>query len=108
VIETLKEHHVFLFPTLGENYGHVIQEALAAGCAVVLSNQTPWQDLEKQGIGYVYEVDATKSYAKAIEDYAQMDQERFQGIVDKVLIYAANHSNNKVSTSGYRYMFHTL
>src|ERR1019366_6035225 len=46
------EHDLFLFPTLGENFGHVICEALLAGCPVLISDQTPWRDLEKRGAGW--------------------------------------------------------
>lgn len=39
----LAQHDLFVFPTLGENFGHVIFEALKAGLPVILSDQTPWQ-----------------------------------------------------------------
>ena len=36
------EHDLFAFPSLGENFGHVILESLSAGTPVLLSDQTPW------------------------------------------------------------------
>lgn len=105
VIQTLKQYHVFLFPTLGENYGHVIQEALSAGCAVILSDQTPWHDLEKQGIGYIIPIKMEERYISAIEDYAQMSQPVFQQIADKALQYAITISNEKIKDTGYRKIF---
>jgi glycosyltransferase involved in cell wall biosynthesis/SAM-dependent methyltransferase len=47
-----EEHDIFLFPTWGENFGHVILEALMAGCPVLTSDQTPWHDLEQAGAGW--------------------------------------------------------
>jgi glycosyltransferase involved in cell wall biosynthesis len=44
--------HVMLLPTLGENYGHVVLEALRAGCLPLLSDQTPWRGLEARGVGW--------------------------------------------------------
>ena len=35
-------YDLFAFPTLGENFGHVIFEALRAGTPVLISDQTPW------------------------------------------------------------------
>lgn len=105
VIGTLKEHHVFLFPTFGENYGHVIHEALSAGCACILSNQTPWQDLEEQGIGYVFPLNNNRPFIEAIEKYANMDEDDFQVIVDKAHEYAKQVSNDKVKLIGYRNIF---
>lgn len=44
VIETFARYDCFVFPTRGENFGHVILESLIAGTPVMLSDQTPWQD----------------------------------------------------------------
>ncbi|MBN9364450.1 MULTISPECIES: glycosyltransferase family 4 protein [unclassified Devosia] len=43
---------LFLFPTRGENYGHVIAESLAAGTPVLVSDRTPWRNLEHAGVGW--------------------------------------------------------
>ncbi|MFF3855561.1 glycosyltransferase [Micromonospora sp. NPDC002575] len=45
VMPTFGGYDAFLFPTLGENYGHVILESLAAACPVVCSDETPFSDL---------------------------------------------------------------
>ena len=45
------EHDLFFLPTLGENYGHVIAEALAAGTPVLISDLTPWRGLSKLDVG---------------------------------------------------------
>ena len=47
------DYDLFLFPTKGENYGHVVFESLSCGCPVLLSKDTtPWNDLLDYGIGY--------------------------------------------------------
>lgn len=105
VVETLKKHHVFLFPTLGENYGHVIQEALSAGCPCILSNQTPWKKLETVNAGYVFKVDELERYSEMIDMYAQMSQEEFSVVVNCAHQYAIDNSNNRSKTTGYREIF---
>ncbi|GHJ09119.1 hypothetical protein TPA0907_34860 [Micromonospora humidisoli] len=45
VMPTFSRYDAFLFPTLGENFGHVILESLASGCPVVCSDNTPFSDL---------------------------------------------------------------
>ena len=47
----LHEYDVMLLPTLGENFGHAIIEALDAGLPVVISDRTPWRNLEQAGVG---------------------------------------------------------
>lgn len=105
VVEKLKEHHVFLFPTLGENYGHVIQEALSAGCPCVLSDQTPWQDLEENGVGYVISLDNLNEFTCRVEEYAKMSSEEFAKVINKTQEYAIKNSNMKVETTGYKDIF---
>jgi glycosyltransferase involved in cell wall biosynthesis len=52
VLATLFNYHFFVLPTLGENFGHVFVEALAAGCPLIISNRTPWIELEAKAIGW--------------------------------------------------------
>lgn len=105
VVEELKKHHVFLFPTLGENYGHVIQEALSAGCPVIISDQTPWKDIKENNVGNVYSIDDENEFVKSIEYYSSMNKIQFQTVVDDVLIYAIRNSNKKVEYTGYKEIF---
>mgnify|MGYP002571003559 FL=1 len=105
VVETLKLYDVFLFPTLGENFGHVIQEALSAGCPCIISNQTPWQDFESKGVGYVFLLENKSAFVNAVEKYAVMEQSEFQKVTEKVHQYAIEVSNNKAKNTGYRDIF---
>lgn len=52
VAAKLLEYHFFVLPTLGENFGHVFVEALAAGCPLLISDQTPWTNLAEKKIGW--------------------------------------------------------
>lgn len=63
-------HDLFLFPTRGENFGHVIFESLLAGCPVLLSDQTPWLDLEQAGVGWVVPLADENKYCQIVETIA--------------------------------------
>ena len=108
VVQTLRNYHVFLFPTLGENYGHVIQEALSAGCPCVISDQTPWRNLERYNAGYVYSLEDKNNFVKSIEYFASMPVEEFNEFVIDTLNYAIENSNDKFRNTGYRKIFDTL
>ncbi len=108
VVETLKMYHILLFPTLGENYGHVIQEALSAGCACILSDQTPWRNLEDNGVGYAFPVEEISAFVNAVEKYARMSEEEINDVADKALKYAVEKSNKKATDTGYRTIFDSL
>jgi glycosyltransferase involved in cell wall biosynthesis len=48
----LSTYDVMILPTRGENFGHIIVEAWAAGCPVLVSDRTPWRQLAAQGLGW--------------------------------------------------------
>lgn len=50
VQEVFSQHDLFVFPTRGENFGHVILESLSAGTPVLLSDQTLWQSDKLLGL----------------------------------------------------------
>lgn len=75
--EVLENYHFFLLPTFNENYGHVIVEALSNGCPIIISDQTPWRNLEAQKIGWDIPLDQEEKFIEAIETALKMDQEEF-------------------------------
>lgn len=69
VASIFSRYDLFFFPTRGENYGHVIAEALSVGTPVLLSDQTPWRNLEADRMGWDIPLD---------------DPDRFAGIIDEL------------------------
>ncbi|WP_213956026.1 glycosyltransferase [Variovorax sp. dw_954] len=72
VSEMLASHHLFFFPTLGENFGHVIAESLAAGTPVLVSDQTPWRNLNQYGAGWDFSLADPSVFSDAIERVSGM------------------------------------
>ncbi|HYR09580.1 MAG TPA: glycosyltransferase [Longimicrobium sp.] len=68
----LREQDLFFLPTLGENYGHVVQEALLAGCPVLLSDTTPWRGLAERGVGWDLPLDDTAGFRAVLEACVRM------------------------------------
>lgn len=66
-------YELFLFPTRGESYGQVIGECLSVGTPVLLSNQTPWLDLEREGLGWDVPLDSPEVFARHIDELAALD-----------------------------------
>lgn len=67
VPSVIARNDLFLLPTLGENFGHVIIEALGAGTPALISDQTPWQDFAAAGCGWVEPLGNPDVYAAHIE-----------------------------------------
>ena len=66
VLDVFSKNDIFLFPTKGENFGHVIYEALSVGCIPIISDQTPWQNLEEKKCGFVCKLSEIESFRRAI------------------------------------------
>lgn len=67
VHEILSRYDAFIFPTLSENYGHVIVEALMVGTPVIISDKTPWNDLQKYKAGWALPLDEEEQFVMAIQ-----------------------------------------
>lgn len=88
VYEVFSRYHLFVFPTLGENYGHVIPEALGAGCLVLTSDRTPWRDLDIHQIGWTLPLEEPDSFVNAIEEVIDMDSKEFECHSKKAVTFA--------------------
>lgn len=67
VVATLAAHDLFFLPTQGENYGHVIGEALEAGLRILISDRTPWTGLAAAGVGHDLALERPEAFIAAIE-----------------------------------------
>jgi glycosyltransferase involved in cell wall biosynthesis len=70
VVHIFSRYDLFLFPTAGENYGHVIAESLAAGTPVLISTETPWRNLQADGLGWDIDLIKIDSFVKVIRGFA--------------------------------------
>jgi glycosyltransferase involved in cell wall biosynthesis len=73
VENVLGSSDALLLPTLGENFGHIIAEALWAGTPVVISDATPWRRLTESCAGFDVPLVAEDRFVEAIERIAVMD-----------------------------------
>ena len=94
ILKIFNEHHVFLFPTLAENFGHVISESLVGGCPVIISDQTPWKKLENFNVGWDIELTDDSRFVETIQLCIDMDNESYQILSRNAFEYGKSVSNN--------------
>lgn len=73
----LARTHALVLPSLGENYGYVVAEALDAGRPVLVSNRTPWHDLEAAQAGWTLPLTPT-AWQSAIVALRDLPDDRYQ------------------------------
>ena len=89
VTEVLQQHHIFVLPTLGENFGHAIFEALLAGKPVLISDKTPWVQLEPKKVGHDLPLEAA-AFDRVLRFYAAMDQVTYDEWSRSAMAFAKN------------------
>ena len=105
VVPTMAKHDLFFLPTLGENYGHVIIEALAAGCPVLISDQTAWRNLEAAGVGWDIPLDQPERFTAALQRCVDMSPEEMAGYSARARAYAELTMTDSVAVQQNRDLF---
>lgn len=100
-----KEQVLFL-PTLNENYGHSIVESLSCGCPAIISDQTPWNDLQEHGAGYALPLSNPQAFVQAIETMASMDESEFSKMRNRAVLYTQRKINVDAILQQYKSLFH--
>ena len=104
VAATFSKYNAFYFPTLGENFGHVIFEALSVGCVPIISDKTPWSDIQSYKAGLVCKLDFME-FERAINFLCSMDHIALKIYSYNSKNYAVNSYNSNISSSGYHLLF---
>jgi glycosyltransferase involved in cell wall biosynthesis len=105
VAQVFSEHHLFLFPTLGENFGHVIIESLVAGCPVLISDQTPWKNLDQEKVGWDLPLDRPELFKEVLQEYIDMDNEKYKKMSQRAREYGIERSNDQKVLDANRNLF---
>lgn len=98
-------HHLFLLPTLGENFGHVILESLVAGCPVIISDKTPWRNLAGQGVGWDISLDDPQGFEDVLQQAIDMDGTSWEQLSTSAMSYAARATDDTHVLDATRRMF---
>jgi len=85
--------HLFFLPTRGENYGHAIAEALCNGIPVIISDQTPWKNIEENFAGKSSSLHPIE-LAKSLDFFLGLTKEEYQIWTEGALKYASQHINS--------------
>jgi glycosyltransferase involved in cell wall biosynthesis len=101
----IREHHLFILPTTGENFGHSIFEAMFEGRPVLISDQTPWLNLAQKNAGWDLPLNNDGAFAEVIEKVATFDQNNFEVWAKGAWTYGSNYINNSDLQKRYLQMF---
>ena len=104
VMEVYKSFDLFVLPTLGENFGHVIIESLIAGTPVLISVKTPWESDNLGGLT-VIPIDNQDAWVNEIECWSQYNARDLQEKRTMATKYVKTHFKSDQSVNEYKNMF---
>lgn len=108
VVHVLAQNDVFLLPTRGENFGHVIVEAWQAGLPVLISDQTPWRSLHEMNLGWDLPLTAPEAFVRVLDDVALWSQEKRREVSDICRAKAMAILDDRDAVDASRRMFNAV
>lgn len=78
VSQRLSTSHFFVLSTLSESFGHVVLEAMAGGCPVVLSDKTPWLHVEEKGLGWDIPLEKREKWIEILQRCVDMNADEYE------------------------------
>jgi glycosyltransferase involved in cell wall biosynthesis len=96
--EVMSEAHFFYMTTWGENFGHAIAEALLQSTPVIISNRTPWKNLEASGAGWDLPLEA-ESFVPVLKRCWLMDHAEYSTLSASAFEYGQRSANDPRSVS---------
>lgn len=92
VATILAASDLMILPSLGENFGHGIAEALSAGTPVLISDRTPWRGLADANVGWDLPIDhGVEEFAAALGESLSRREAEGKAWRDQVRAYARTH-----------------
>lgn len=108
VSKIYSQYDCFLFPTQNENYGHVIAEALANQCPVILSRgTTPWDDIDEKA-GFVCKLYNDDEFINALSKIAAMNAKEYENLMEKTHLYYVEKKKESEAIVGHKAMFESI
>jgi glycosyltransferase involved in cell wall biosynthesis len=104
MLSVLPTYDVLLHPSLGENFGHAIVEAMTLGVPVLLSDQCPWIDVKDWNAGWSVPLSHPEDFMKRLAQLHAMGNE-WQQLHQGALSYARHTFNNSATAARYRRVY---
>lgn len=104
IFNIFKKYHALFFPTLGENYGHVIVEAMVNNCLVILSREvTPW-DKYSDLLDLGAKLNDKQKFVDIIERLLKMDNNEMAKAIEKNIGFIASNTASDAILDEYQRM----
>jgi glycosyltransferase involved in cell wall biosynthesis len=102
---TLSGYHFFLLPTLHENFGHVILEAMTVGLPPIVSDETPWVGLQEKGAGFDLPLADLDGFRNCLRRCVDMTHKEHRRMSERATAHAATITSDTTRVDHARLLF---
>ena len=99
VAKVSEKYQFLILPTLGENFCYVVPETMAAGCVPLVSDRTPWQNLESHGAGWVLPLENPQAWLDQLNRCVAMGSEEFSECSANAKRYVSEWASSQTSAA---------
>jgi len=101
----LQTAHFFVLLSEVESFGHAVFEALAVGCPVLISDRTPWKNLQEKKAGWDLPLSDIHLITKTLQIVTDMNDDDWQSYRNGSLNLAENYVKRLNVDKEYRILF---
>ena len=94
VLKTIAHYDLYILLTEGENFGHTIFEALSASVPVLISDQTPWRQLQDKTAGWDLPLSSNEKIVNALEEVISWNADEIKNFKRGAHKLAHNYIND--------------
>lgn len=99
------EHHALFMPNEGDNFGHTMVEAMCAGLPLLISDRSPWRDLQVRSAGWDLPLEGPARFTAAVQELVDMDQAAFDRLSAGAYAIGMGQVNDPATTERTLKMF---
>lgn len=104
VVKALLPYDCFILPTLGENFGHVIFEALTAGKPAIISHYTPWSNLSAMQAGFNLSLNKDE-WLEQLTKLIELNNDDYQKMAQGTQSYLKDYLKSYTPKADYQLLF---
>lgn len=101
VLQTLVKYDYFVLLSEGENFGHAIFEAFSVGLPVIISDATPWRNLQEKNIGWDLALNTSEVIGSTFESAILKSDRDYREMSRSAIAFAKSYAedNNLISAN---------
>jgi glycosyltransferase involved in cell wall biosynthesis len=101
----IENYHYLFLPTLNENFGHSIYETLMSSCPVIISDATPWNDINDRDCGFAIPLKDKHEFQNVVTSVIRFDNDLYGYMCQNCRIFMKEKTDHQKDIKAYKELF---